>query len=67
MEGFIVLNIINFADMTMRKKDRVSWNVESFITIKLNLYNYLVFSLNNGAKKTLTETDLRIHLLHLEL
>jgi hypothetical protein len=27
MKSFIPLNIINFADMTRREKDRVSWDV----------------------------------------
>ena len=27
MKDFMTLNIINFADMTRREKDRVSWDV----------------------------------------
>jgi len=27
MEGFIALNIINFADVARREKDEVSWDV----------------------------------------
>jgi len=27
MEGFMTLNIINFADMARREKGRVSWDV----------------------------------------
>ena len=30
MENFIVLNIINFADMVRRENDRVSWDVREF-------------------------------------
>jgi len=29
MESFMTLNIINFADVARREKDRVSWDVRS--------------------------------------
>jgi hypothetical protein len=32
MKGFITLNTINFADMTRRENDRVSWNVRRVLS-----------------------------------
>jgi len=55
----MILNIINFANMSRREKDEVSWGCEeTFITIKLIWHSYLVLSLGNYANKTLNETGL---------
>ena len=33
MKGFIALNIINFVDMIMREKDKVSWDVRRVLSL----------------------------------
>ena len=59
IKSFMILNIINFANMSRREKDEVSWvGEETFITIKLIWHSYLVLSLGNYDNKTLNETSL---------
>jgi len=33
MEGFIILNIINFVDMVKREKNRVLWDVRRILLL----------------------------------